>query len=661
MKDEAFWAQAFTIPERSKPRSLLSRFADHVNVLDFAAVDQTGATESTIGIQAAIDKAVLLGGATVFFPPGRYLVDSLVGGSNVRFMGVGIASCLVQKTGAQYVLSINPGSGGTSNPAANKVNVAFERLAFEGRSVADGFSQFRHLLNLNAVSNVTIDNCQFSQSQGDGIYIGSGNTGGIERHNLNIVIRACNFDGVNGQNRNAISVIDCDGLKIELCKFLRYSHVGMPGAIDCEPDDVFNVIADIHVDRCTFSLCSGGFAVAAYVLSAGLTPVFRDFNVTNCHIAGDNTFNGAGIAAITACALTETTPEMGVNIRDNFIFQDSLVPLVLKNISGASVIGNTFSGTSTAVIAAYDDPAVKVFNTIIQGNSFILSGNSIGMMTVGSAKYLSIIDNYFYSPLSASASGFIMFLSTAAPNTHSFTKITGNYFLKGTSSVTRTIYVDGSTVSVPANNRYLENETDVALLNDFLFSIDEFRQMNMFTYDSTKLPDSFSVPGEWSYVNTTDTALPDKYNQGILFTIKLTTDTAYRKFIVQYMYQAGNDANSSCGYFFRHANAGSNTWGPWHFSGDTSFEAISANRVMLGYDNALLFTGANTYQLLDAALYVGKEVTLKNGPAGAVTINSYNGVQNIDGSPTLALANPYSAVTLKSLGPQWYVISKFGV
>lgn len=47
------------------------------NVLDYDGVDPTGLTDSTVGIQAAVDDAALTGGI-LFFPPGLYLVSASI-------------------------------------------------------------------------------------------------------------------------------------------------------------------------------------------------------------------------------------------------------------------------------------------------------------------------------------------------------------------------------------------------------------------------------------------------------------------------------------------------------------------------------------------------------------------------------------------------------
>jgi len=132
----------------------------------------------------------------------------------VKLVGEGKDSILEQKKGAMYCCSVNPGTGGTPSIAGNKRDIQIQGIHFKGTVEKDGFQEHVHLLNINAATNVTISNCAFTGWRGDGIYIGSSNTAGVERHNKDITIEGCLFDGINNDNRNAISVIDGDGIKI---------------------------------------------------------------------------------------------------------------------------------------------------------------------------------------------------------------------------------------------------------------------------------------------------------------------------------------------------------------------------------------------------------------------------------------------------------------
>jgi len=68
-----------------------AKLAQTLSVLDFGA-DNTGATNTTTAIQAAIDAAEDAGGGTVYFPSGEYLVTVINLKNNVNLLGAGESS-----------------------------------------------------------------------------------------------------------------------------------------------------------------------------------------------------------------------------------------------------------------------------------------------------------------------------------------------------------------------------------------------------------------------------------------------------------------------------------------------------------------------------------------------------------------------------------------
>ncbi|RZA10755.1 MAG: hypothetical protein EOP02_33740, partial [Proteobacteria bacterium] len=58
------------------------------------------------------------------------------------------------------------------------------------------FFEQQHLIELSGVRNAFFDGIKFYGFRGDGIYIGSG-SGNEERHNENVQVRRCVFDGIN--------------------------------------------------------------------------------------------------------------------------------------------------------------------------------------------------------------------------------------------------------------------------------------------------------------------------------------------------------------------------------------------------------------------------------------------------------------------------------
>lgn len=246
-----------------------------------------GVNDDTIEVQAALTAANAAGGGIVYFPEGTYLCDDIsFPGNNIIIQGAGWGSIIKQKNSGDnhYLVSVNPGSGGTTNPANNKTGCGIRDIQLLGTVATDAFQQHVFLLNLNACSNFIAQNVYFNGFRGDGAYVGSGNAGGIERHNVNIQFLNCLFDGVNQDNRNGISVIDCDGLLVEGCTFKNIGRTDMPGAIDLEPNSgsTYAVIRSIKILYNQFiSIRGSSGAVMGYFWDAQstFTNKIRDIKV----------------------------------------------------------------------------------------------------------------------------------------------------------------------------------------------------------------------------------------------------------------------------------------------------------------------------------------------------------------------------------------------
>lgn len=71
------------------PRTLADRFADPINILDFGAVGD-GITNCTAAIQSAVNHVASLGGGTIVFPYGTYLIDATITiNKGIMLVGVG--------------------------------------------------------------------------------------------------------------------------------------------------------------------------------------------------------------------------------------------------------------------------------------------------------------------------------------------------------------------------------------------------------------------------------------------------------------------------------------------------------------------------------------------------------------------------------------------
>lgn len=219
-------------------------------------------------------------------PGGGYAVgmgenDNLPAG--LRLSGDGAGKTVFLRSpvsAAPFILHCDSKS---ADPARNIAGLAFADLSFEDDVARLGFSEYQYLVMLNGVTAARFDRVTFRGFRGDGLHLGSSTVSHVERHNRDVAVADCRFDGVNSNNRNAISVIDCDGLTVERCAFVNCSRPGdggasaadpmnpatgpaMPGPIDLEPnDDAFAVIRRIAIRDNRFT-GGGGSAVALHLL-----------------------------------------------------------------------------------------------------------------------------------------------------------------------------------------------------------------------------------------------------------------------------------------------------------------------------------------------------------------------------------------------------------
>ncbi|PXV60522.1 Pectate lyase superfamily protein [Dyella jiangningensis] len=238
----------------------MSSTSQVVNVLDFipkpehAAIKKGNSSyDCTRNIQSAIDA-----GSRVYIPSGVYPVTQLNLKSNLEMYGDGESSelkALDDSLACEFMVATYVKDGGTSNPADNMRHIHLHDFKLNGRVDEFGYSQYYYLLAVNATSDLTVERVLFRGFRGDGMYVGSGTLRGTERHNQRVLVRGCTFDGVVKDNRNGLSIIDCDHLIVDSCVFRNIGNAQLShsvGGIDFEPDHDWSVYRDILIIRCKF-------------------------------------------------------------------------------------------------------------------------------------------------------------------------------------------------------------------------------------------------------------------------------------------------------------------------------------------------------------------------------------------------------------------------
>lgn len=367
------------------------------------------------------------------------------------------------------------------HPARNITALRFADIAFESDVLQRGFSEFEYLVMLNGVTDVRFDRVAFRGFRGDGLHLGASTTSQTERHNRKVVVADCVFDGVNANNRNAISILDCTDLLIENSRFLNCTRtgdgttaagdpwnvktgLGMPGPIDIEPNlDKFAIVRDVTIRNNRFR-GGGGFAVALHFLANNFvtTPQF------NIRVTGNTIEDRVGGIDMTGYGGNDAMdggPAYGVVIEDNQVSRcttpfrlSGARGLVLANndfvdcadrgelnnnaaIADAEVRGNRFEriGSDVAPFGLWVRDCDRL---TIAGNRFLDCGGPKGggtaiALVAGTPRRLTIADNDFASPRGRMSTPLLVFRD-ARPNPRAIT-VRDNRYAEGLPPIERAL------------------------------------------------------------------------------------------------------------------------------------------------------------------------------------------------------------------------------
>jgi len=226
--------------------------AAEVDVRAFGAVGD-GIADDTAAIQAAIDA-----GTFVRIPAGTYRVGRLTLKSKLALVGDGSGSVLQGRAGVILLQGLSP------SPGTFLENIELRGLRLTGAVTKAGFAEHVHLVSIAGVRNLLVDDVHFIGFQGDGLYLGASTDN--SRHNLDVRVVNCTFDGIDKNNRNCLSVIDGDGVSVRGCIFRRSSRRDMPGFIDVEPNDSANVVRNIQITGNHFEDTDGAVGAVSIVV-----------------------------------------------------------------------------------------------------------------------------------------------------------------------------------------------------------------------------------------------------------------------------------------------------------------------------------------------------------------------------------------------------------
>lgn len=395
-------------------RTQQDKAREFVSVKDYGAVGN-GVTDDTTAFTNAFAAA-----RKVFVPAGTYILANAILPANTELFGEGDATILKMVAASSDVLRCDSGSASVSN---NIKNITIRDMQFLATCDVDGFSEQKHLVRVNGVTNFRAENVLFKGFRGDGLYIGSGYVAAQERHNQNVHVINCRFDGINNANRNGISFIDIDGFVVDRCEFKNVSSATMPGPIDFEPDSgaSYAIVRNGVVRDCVFSACGGNAGeIGIYIPSAVTLPP------RNIKVIGNTSTGYVGTGAFflnrTDRAPTATSEENNIQLTGNTV-KGGYRPFNLIDGKRIIVRDNTFIDCTRAALIGASNAANTVRDAILRDNQLIRCGSVDGNgIAIGNANYLTFQRNKLIDCGSGApgAANGIIFASSSASSYVSF-------------------------------------------------------------------------------------------------------------------------------------------------------------------------------------------------------------------------------------------------
>jgi len=430
-----------------------------VSPLMFGAIGD-GVANDTAPTQSAFSFAL-----NVVIPAGYiFAVDPITVRANQNVSGTGTLKQRGNLPGAsQGVLFCNSGAANTFIDG-----ITIRDITVYGRVEVAAFLEFYHNISFSGVSNCLIENVRSIAAQGDNIYIGSGDIGGQERHNKNVTIRGCYIDGVIKDNRNGISVIDCNGIYIYNNTFTRLSRSNMPGPIDFEPDAAaFHSIKKVRVIGNTFIDNTGNLGVVSFFCAA-VVPHFEDIIVSNNIIDG---YDGPALAAFSYA--TGKAPS-DVSVANNVLYEGNDVKnggngaLCLQIYDGKNFTfrDNNFADIGNGCLIGYNQAANKYRDFTFENNTFtrVAKINAGTALSVFGGDYITFDGNLFDdcgSGVGGSANAIDFNTGTS-----SYVTFVDNTWISPTGKTLVAIQKEAAHTFTPNTNKFIGNKLN-GLANAF--------------------------------------------------------------------------------------------------------------------------------------------------------------------------------------------------
>jgi hypothetical protein len=212
-----------------------------VSLLSFGNAGYGG--DDTTAIQNALNTTAS-NGQVLRIPAGSYNVSPISFPSNSKVLldaGVTVTANAGYGPGDK-MLNIKSQNVTIAGAGATSVIFQMRKSEYAAEHSSDG-SEYRHCLDIEGASNVTVTGISCNRSGGDGLYIGAAGEDGPPSQNITI------SDSIFDQNfRQGFSLISGEHVFIHRCYFTNTSGTNPEAGIDIEPNNPHNAAADVHIE-----------------------------------------------------------------------------------------------------------------------------------------------------------------------------------------------------------------------------------------------------------------------------------------------------------------------------------------------------------------------------------------------------------------------------
>ncbi|QDB70422.1 hypothetical protein CF8_0009 [Aeromonas phage CF8] len=492
-------------------------------------------------------------GGIVLCPPGDYTITDVELRDNITIAGFGNSTVFHVPENRQGFQAIS----NDPDPSSNIKGIILRDFKIKGSGT---FNEHKHLIDLNGVSDYIIEGIFAENPQGDHIYLGSGRTPGMERHNVNGLILNNKFISNGVGNRNAISIIDADGLSVYNNDFDGCSRPSMPGDIDLEPNNSFSVLKNINIYKNRSKNCRGSTAIVG--LFVNISTGFNQGNYENINIV-NNKFE-TPINSSCADFFVDFSQNTWVDDKTlpiiTFVNNKSVgtkIPFIIRSAPHVRFERNMYRDFYQSALVGLSREKDAVHLIEIIGDDFDDFLNGVYAVRFMNFKTLRIK----YSSFGELGNGS----SNAAPlgfvNGRSDTiEISGNTF-NGNNGAQKWIYSSGHVFS-PINNICRDNIFNSHKPIMFPAYNNNGPQEFNNGYSANTPPSLLPLGKTISCINSPDSGLPPGYTQGILATSKINATNGFC--CQQFFPRDDGGINKKSEQIYRTSNSSGDTWHGWY-------------------------------------------------------------------------------------------------